>query len=64
LEGDPVIEHDLLELAPLDLIIGDQLLEYLLFHLEVVRLLGLIGRRALLRWVLHHYGCATRTLGN
>jgi hypothetical protein len=23
LEGDPVIEHDLLELAPLDLIIGD-----------------------------------------
>jgi hypothetical protein len=23
LEGDPVIEHDLLKLAPLDLIIGD-----------------------------------------
>jgi hypothetical protein len=44
LEGDPVIEHDLLKLAPLDLIIGDQLLEYLFLHLQVMRLLVLVGR--------------------
>jgi len=64
LEGYPIIEHDLLELAPLDLIIGDQLLEYLLLHLEVMRLLVLVGRCTQLGWVLHHYGGAARTLGN
>ena len=32
-EVDSVVEHDLLELAPFDLIIGDQLLEHLILCL-------------------------------
>lgn len=68
LKADPVIEHNLFQLALFYLIIGYQFLEHLLLHLQVVRLLVLIswrrskGQLSLLR-VLYEKGGTTGTAG-